>query len=69
MFVDTSGMGGGGGRRGPKKRKPPKSAKKSNKQNNSVGKLGSDYNRISSQFPDRTLTEETTLIGGINDLT
>ena len=59
MFVDTSGMGGGGRGRGPKKRKPPKLAKKSNKQNNSVAKLGPDYNRLSAQFPDRTFTEET----------
>ena len=68
MFVDTSGMSGGrgGGRRGPKKRKPPKLAKKSNKQNNTVGKLGSEYNRLSSQFPDRTLTEETV---DVNDYT
>ena len=66
MFVDTSGMGGGGRGRGPKKRKPPKIAKKANKQNNSVGKLGSDYNRLNSQFPERTLTEETV---DINDHT
>ena len=55
MFVDTSGIGGGG-RRG--RRKPPKLGKKSNKKNH-VLKLGSDYDRLNPQFPERTLTEET----------
>jgi len=45
MFVDTSGMGRGGGR---PRRKPPKLNSRANKQN-SVVKLGSDYNRLNPQ--------------------
>ena len=56
MFVDTSGLSGGG--RGGRRRKPPKSSKKPIKKNN-VLRLGSDYDRLNSQFPERTLTEET----------